>query len=372
VPGLTAAMLTRGTSRYTRAQLSDEFERLKISGGLTHFDTTRANLPEALKLVAHVLREATFPQAEFDQLRQQALVSLEGSRNEPGAVAQRALGVHFNIYPRGDIREETTLAQDIADIQAAKLADLQAFHKAYYGATPSEMAIVGDFDAKAIAPLVDELFGNWKAQENVAPILSRYADVAPIKQTIDTPDKENGVYAARMNIDLNVDDPDYPALMLANFIFGDGGLKSRLMDRIRQQDGLSYGGGTSIEPGNLDRAGNFTINAIAAPQNLQRLDGAIQQELGRAVKDGFTNAELTAAKSGLMQQRVQNRADDGALAAGWTVYLYQGRTYAWSAAFEKKLMAVSLEQLNAAFRKAIDPAKLSVVMAGDVSKAKAR
>jgi zinc protease len=369
IPGLTAAMLTRGTSRYTRAQLSDEFERLKISGGLTHFDTTRANLPEALTLVAHVLKEANFPQAEFDQLRQQALVSLEGSRNEPGAVAQRALGTHFNIYPRGDVREETTLAQDIADVQAATLPELQAFHKAYYGATPAQMAIVGDFDAKAIAPLVDELFGNWKPQENVAPILSRYADVAPTRQTIDTPDKENGVYAARMNLDLNMDDADYPALMLANYIFGDGGLKSRLMDRIRQKDGLSYGGGTNIAPGDLDRAGTFTINAIAAPQNLKRVDAAIQQELGRALKEGFTAQELAAAKSGLMQQRVQNRADDGALAAGWTVYLYQGRTYAWSAAFEKKLMAVTLGELNAAFRKAIDPARLSVVMAGDARKA---
>jgi zinc protease len=372
IPGLTAAMLTRGTSRYTRAQLSDEFERLKINGGLTHFDTTRANLPEALKLVAHVLREANFPQPEFDQLRQQSLVSLEGSRNEPGAVAQRALGVHFNIYPRGDIRAETTLEQDIADIQATKLSDLQAFHKAYYGTTPAQMAIVGDFDAKAIVPLVDALFGNWKAEAVVAPILSRYADVAPTKQMIDTPDKENGVYAARVNLDLNLDDPDYPALMLANYIFGEGGLRSRLMDRIRQKDGLSYGGGSNLDPGDLDRAGSFTISAIAAPQNLKRLDAAIREELVRAARDGFTAAELANAKSGLMQQRVQNRANDGALAAGWTTYLYQGRTYAWSAQFEQKLMAVTLAQMNAAFRKAIDPAKLSVVMAGDVKKAGAK
>lgn len=372
IAGLTAAMLTRGTSRYTRAQLSDEFERLKISGGLTHFDTTRANLPEALKLVAHVLREANFPQAEFEQLRQQTLVSLESSRNEPAAVAQRALGLHFNLYPRGDVRAETTLAEDIADVQGAKLADLQAFHKAYYGTTPAQMAIVGDFDAKAIAPLVDELFGNWKAEQAVAPILSRYAEVAPLRQMLDTPDKENGVYAARLNLDLNLNDPDYPALMLANYIFGEGGLRSRLMDRIRQKDGLSYGGGSNIEPGDFDRAGSFTINAIAAPQNLKRLDAAIQEELLRARKDGFTAAELANAKSGLMQQRVQNRTDDGALAAGWSTYLYQGRTYAWSAQFEQKLMAVTLPELNAAFRKAIDPAKLSVVMAGDVKKAGAK
>ena len=369
IPGLTAAMLTRGTSRYTRAQLADEFERLKISGGLTHFDTTRANLPEALKLVAHVMREATFPQAEFDQLKQQTLVSLEGSRNEPGSVAQRALGVHFNLYPRGDIREETTLAQDIADVEAATLSDVVAFHKAFYGTTPAQMAIVGDFDAQAAVPLVETLFGHWKAPQAVAPILSRYADVAPFRQTIDTPDKENGVYAARLNLDLNLDDPDYPALMLANFIFGDGGLRSRLMDRIRQKDGMSYGGGSNLVPGDLDRAGTFTISAIAAPQNLQRVDAAIAEELARARQNGFTAAELATAKSGLMQQRVQNRADDGALATGWTVYLYQHRTYAWSAAFERKLMAVTLDQLNAAFRKAIDPARLSVVMAGDARKA---
>ncbi len=204
------------------------------------------------------------------------------------------------------------------------------------------MAIVGDFDAAAIVPLVDELFGAWKAPANFAPVLRRHADIAPLKTTLDTPDKENGVYTARLNLDLNIDDADYPALMLANYIFGEGGLRSRLMDRIRQKDGLSYGGGSQLEAGDLDRAGAFGISAIAAPQNLQRLDGAIRAELARAVKDGFTATELAGAKSGLMQQRQQTRADDGALAAGWTSYMYRGRTYEWSRQFEAKLMAVTL------------------------------
>jgi zinc protease len=114
----------------------------------------------------------------------------------------------------------------------------------------------------------------------------------------------------------------------------------------------------------------FGISAIAAPQNLAKVDAAVREELARALKDGFTAAELAGAKSGLMQQRTQNRADDGTLAAGWTSYLYRGKTYEWSAEFEKRLMAVSLPELNAAFRKAIDPARLSVVMAGDEAKAK--
>jgi zinc protease len=369
VPELTASMLMRGTSKYTRIQLADEFERLKISGSLTHFDTTRGNLPEALRLVAHVLKDASFPAAEFEQLRQQALVGLEASRAEPQSVASRALAEHFNIYPRGDIRAETTLEEDIADIKRATLDELKAFHRAYYGTTPSQMAIVGDFDAKAVVPLVDELFGHWIAQESVAPILRRYADVAPMQKTIDTPDKENGFYAARMNLDLNVEDPDYPALMLANFVFGEGGLKTRLMERIRQKEGLSYGGGSQLLAGDLDRAGVFAISAIAAPQNLRRLDKAVHDELARALKDGFTATELAGAKSGLMQQRIQNRADDSVLAAGWTSYLYRGKTYEWSREFEAKLMAVTVAQMNAAFRKVIDPSRLSVVMAGDQNKA---
>jgi zinc protease len=284
-------------------------------------------------------------------------------------VASRALAEHFNIYPRGDVRAETTLEEDVADVKRATLDEVKAFHRQFYGTVPAEMAIVGDFDAKAIAPLVDELFGQWKAPEHVAPVLRRHAEIAPMQKTIDTPDKENGFYAARMNLDLNVEDPDYPALMLANYIFGEGGLRTRLMERIRQKDGLSYGGGSQLLAGDLDRAGSFTISAIAAPQNLRRLDRAVRDELARALKDGFTAAELAGAKSGLMQQRVQNRSDDGVVASGWTSYLYRGRTFEWSRQFEAKLMAATLQQVNAAFRKAVDPGKLSVVMAGDQHKA---
>ncbi|QNA99240.1 pitrilysin family protein [Massilia sp. Se16.2.3] len=370
VPELTAAMLVRGTSRYTREQLADEFERLRISGGLTHFQTTREHLPEALRLVAHVLKEPGFPQAEFEQLQRQSQVALEASRGEPQSVAARALNRHFDIYPKGDVRHANSIDEDLAELQAARLDELRAYHREFYGSVPAEMAVVGDFDPAVVTPLVEELFGSWKAAANVAPVLRGHAEIAPLATMLDTPDKENGFYAARLNLDLNIDDPDYPALTPANYIFGEGGLRSRLMDRIRQKDGLSYGGGSQLDAGDLDRAGGFEISAIAAPQNLRRLDAAVREELARAVTGGFTAAELAGAKSGLMQQRQQTRADDAALASGWTSYLYRNRTYEWSRQFEDKLMAVTLPQLNAAWRRAIDPKKLSVVMAGDEKKAR--
>jgi zinc protease len=364
-------MLMRGTSKYSRAELADAFDKLKMAGSANSFQTTRENLAEALKLAAHVLKEPAFPASEFEQLRKQILVGLEASRAEPQSVASRALSTHFDQYPRGDIRHASTLEEDLEDVKAARLEDLVAFHRDYYNTNPAELAIVGDFDPKEIVPLVDALFGKWKAPANVAPVLRRHAEVAPTSKTLNTPDKENGFYLARMNLDLNIEDPDYPALMLANYVFGEGGLKSRLMDRIRQKEGLSYGGGSDLEAGDLDRAGGFSISAIAAPQNLKKLDAAVRDELARAVKSGFTAEELADAKSGLMQQRLQNRANDAVLASGWANYLYRDRSYEWSAQFERKLMAVTLPQLNAAFRKAIDPGKLSVVMAGDQEKAQA-
>ena len=368
VASVANEMLMRGTSQYTRQQLADAFSELKISGGLYQFETTGPHLAAALQLVAHVLKEASFPQTEFEQLRQQWLVAIEASRNEPQTLAQNALEQHFAHYPKGDPRAAMSTDELLAAVKALTLEHVVAFHRQYYGAGHGELAIVGDFDAAAIKPVVASAFGQWDSKVAYAPLLRSNADPAPLQRFIDTPDKENGVYMARLPLALNIDDADMPLLELANYIFGDGGLKSRLMDRIRQKDGLSYGGGSAVQAGQLDKAGSFTIEAIAAPQNLKKLSAAIQQELERAVKDGFTAQELARAKSGLLQQRAQNRAQDGIVAAGWSNNLFLKRSYSWSKAYEAKLRAATLAQVNAAFRKAIDPSRLSVVTAGDASK----
>jgi zinc protease len=371
VATLTGEMLLRGNREFTREQLADEMGKLKITGDIYHFETTRANLPAALRFVSKVLKEPSFPESEFEQLRRQILVNLESTRNDPRVLAEQEVGRHFNHYPQGDWRAFQTLDEQIAEVEAVQLADIKAFYQNFYGASNGELAVVGDFDAAAIAKVLDEMLADWKSAVPYARVARSYVDISPIHKNIDAPDKENGFYIARVNLDLGDNDPDYPALSLANYIFGGGaGLDSRLMERIRKKDGLSYGGESSLEPGLIDRAGSFGINAIAAPQNLAKLDAAVKDELMRVSKSGFSAEEVARAKSGLMQQRMQTRAQDGALAYGWITYLYLGRTYAWSKAYEDKINALSAEQVTAAFRKAIDPAKFSVVVAGDAAKAK--
>ncbi|QJQ07706.1 insulinase family protein [Undibacterium piscinae] len=363
------SLLLTGTSKYTRAQLADEFSKLKISGGLYGFQTTRANLPEALALVAHILREANFPESEFTQMRERTLVSIEASRNEPASVAGMAMAQHFDRYPKGDIRAVESIDESLVSIRALKLADIKAFHQQFYGASKAELSIVGDMDLAATKQAVAAAFGNWASKTAYTRLVYRYDEIPPLRKSLNTPDKENGYYSSLMNIAINEQHADFAAMQVANYIFGGGsGLNSRLMERIRQKDGLSYGGGSSFNAGAIDAVGSFGLSAIAAPQNLAKLEIAIKDELAKALKDGFTAEELARAKSGLLQQRLQARTSDASLAGGWNSNLYLQRSWAWNQSIDDKIAALTLTQVNAAFRTHIDPAKMSVFIAADEAK----
>ncbi len=86
------------------------------------------------------------------------------------------------------------------------------------------------------------------------------------------------------------------------------------------------------------------------------------------LKDGFTEAEVEAAKSGYLQSRQVSRAQDNELASRLNNYLYLGRTLAWDADLEARLRALTPEQINAAMRRHIDPARMTIVKSGDFAK----
>src|SRR5688572_21910850 len=363
---MAGAMLARGTTKFTRAQLSDEWERLKVSGRVSGpsagLQTTRPNLEETLKLAAHVLREPRFDPQEFEQLKNQRVTSIMAQMTEPESRASEALSQHFNFYPKGDWRYSPTLEESLAETRAATLEGAKAFHDQFYGVARAEIAVVGDFDEAKTAALLKDLFAGWTPKVAYERVPNEYRDIAPANRTVATPDKENAIFLARQNVALRDDDPDFPALYVANYILGGGaGFDSRLASRIRQKDGLSYGVGSDLGVGSIDRAGTWSAYAIAAPSNIARVEAAFREELARALKDGFTDAEVAAAKSGILQMRTQNRAQDGTVAAAWVGNLYLGRTWAFSKAFEDKIMSLDAAQVAAAMRRHLDPAKVTVV-----------
>jgi hypothetical protein len=154
---------------------------------------------------------------------------------------------------------------------------------------------------------------------------------APLNKTIEAPDKANAYFLAGQNLALRDDDPDYPALVLGNYMLGGGFLNSRLAVRIRQKDGLSYGVGSSLSASPLDKSGAFRTIAIYAPQNQAKLEAAFQEEMARVLKDGFEEKEIAEAKSGWLQSRQVGRAQDAPLSRTLAQDLYINRTLAWDA-----------------------------------------
>ena len=368
-----AAMLSRGTTKLTRTQIADELDRLKVSGRVSglnaQMQTTRPNLAAAIRLAGQVMREPAFPESEFEQLRKQSLTELESQQSDPNALASIAMAKHFNRYPKGDPRYAADIDESMAEIKAVTLDDVKNFHRDFYGANRGEISIVGDFDEAEVIKALTEAFAGWKTAMPYKRLDGAYRDVAAANKAIETPDKENAVFSARINLNVNQDDADYPALVLMNYMMGGGaGLNSRLAERIRQKEGLSYGVGSSLSVNVIDRNGSWSARAIAAPQNIAKVEAAFLDEIGNALRDGFTIAEVAAAKSGLLQRRLQGRAQDGSLAGRWLNYLFYGKTFADSQAFEDKIAALEPEDVLAAMRKHIDPAKMTIIKAGDFAK----
>jgi zinc protease len=373
----TASMLDRGTTTRSRQQIKDELDKLQAQVGVfgggnqvnVSIKTTKENLPAVMRIVGDMLKHPAFDANEFDKLKQEQLAQIESQRSEPQSLAFTAFQRQMNPYPKEDIRYTSTPDEDVAEVNALKLDDLKQFHKDFYGAQSATLAVVGDFDEAPVRKVVTDELGTWKAKKPFSRLVTPFNDIKPTPQSIEAPDKANAVMVAGVNIPLRDDDPDYPALMLGNYMLGGGFLNSRLAVRIRQKEGISYGVGSQLSANPLDKSGMFMTYAIYNPENAERLEKAFREELEKVVKEGFTADEIQAARSGLLQSRMVSRAQDPSLAGTLNNYLYLNRTMNWDADFEKKMESLTPEQVNAAMKKHIDPSKISIIKAGDFSKA---
>ena len=373
---LAGSMLMRGTTKHTRQQIQDELDRLKarafVSGFTTQatlfIETTRANLPAVVRLMAEVLREPAFPDKEFDLLKQENLAGIEQQKSEPTQIAFTAFNRRINPFPKGDPRYVSTPEEDIADLNAATLEQAKQFYHDFYGASNAQLTVVGDFDEQEITRLTTELFSDWKSLRPFKRVPSIFREIAPANQSFQAPDKANAFFVAGFLFDMRDDNADYAAITLGHYMLGGGFLSSRLAARIRQKEGLSYGVGSGIFVSAIDHYGRFTANAIYAPQNVDKLEAAFKEEIARMLKDGFTAEEVEAAKSGYLQSRQVSRAQDNELLNRSNTYLFLGRTWQWDADFEAKIKALTPEQINAAMRKYVDPSKMVIYKAGDFAK----
>jgi zinc protease len=372
IPDLTAALLEKGTSSLSREQIQDRLDALQTelsvkssSSGVTlHMASRQAYFIDALNLVAQLLKQPSLSDETLVEIKNQAMASLAQQRKEPQALADNLLDRLGNPYPRDDVRYARNFdeqAQDLAAVTRAQIAD---FHRRFYSARHAEFSAVGDIDVTAVQAALQRHFADWQSGEPYTRIPEPLIAIPAQRLIEHTPDKQNAVLLARLSVPLQDSDPDYPALTMANHLLGAGG-SSRLWKRIRETEGLSYDVRTGIAWNTQEPHSQWQASAIFAPQNRAKVEAAFSDEIRRTLQNGYTAAELTQAKQGLLALRKLSRAQDANLATGLANNLHLGRSYAISQRVDDALAKLSLAQVNAALRRYVKPDAWVVVWAGD-------
>jgi len=386
--GMLPRLMMAGTKKHDRQALREELEALGIriaagigggrrrgggrgAAGQLSFavEAKRQTLPQALKLLREILREPAFPAAEFETNKRRMISALDAGRDEPEVLAGNKLSRTLSPYSKDDVRYVPTLDESLDRVKKLTLEQIKTLYQTQLGGTHAELGVVGDFDPDTTLRLVKEMLAGWESKTPIQRIDHKVAEKRTgLKADIETPDKANAEYLAGLTFPLSDADPDYPALRIGNFIFGGSTLASRIGDRIRQKEGLSYGASSSFSASSRDPVASLTVTVSTNPTNIDKVTTAVIEELDRFLKDGPTEKELAEAKQAYLETQKVARTSDDAIAAQIASNLDIGRTFLHTAEQEKAILALTPAKVTEAVRKHIDPKQLVIIRAGDFAK----
>jgi zinc protease len=394
IASFAGSLLNAGTRTKTRQQLSDEMQkldaRITVSGGggggfggrgggggrggfgggggvssaNANITAPAGNFAAALRLAVEMLKDPAYPQADFDRSLQQRIKTLEALPTEPTQLAAETLNRHLSAWKPGDVMYQATREDQLSQMKDVTLEKVHRFHDQYYGANYGVFAVVGPVDQAAVQKLADELLGSWNTTRPFHEMVAKYRKVDPINRKIETPDKANAQFEAGERMQLSQNDPDYPAMVLAAYMFG-GPITSHISDRIRNREGLSYGANAGLTVPNEGDAALLSGTVSLNPANGPKVEFSFVDELKKTWQSGFTAAEVAEAKKAYLDSRLVSRSQDAALLTLIAQHEQDNRTLQWDEQLERKIQALTPAEVNAAFHKHVDPAALTIVKAGD-------
>jgi zinc protease len=376
---IVADMLKTGTATRTKKQISDELDKIKTdisfagvpNGIIIGINTDKQNLPAALALLDDLLKNTKFDEAEFDKLKLETKANIEANMKDPQSIASEKLSKLTTNYPKGHPNYPSSSQEALEDLAKVKLDDVKKFYTDFYGANNSIIAFAGEIDKVQIKDFLQKSFGSWNSKASFAPIAPKYFEVKGTTETINTPDKTNAMLLGNININISEKHPDYPAMHMANELLGGGAfLNSRIPQRLRENEGMSYGAGSFMNTNYKYDVSTWGVYAMFNPLYKGRLDSALHQEIDKAIKGGFTKDELEKSKNSLMEMNRTSLGDNGYLARLLRWYMRDERPLSEFSDFENKIKALAPDAVNAALRKYFDVSKLVMVYGGDFEKGK--
>lgn len=367
---LLGQMILRGGGGRTRNELADDLARLQATANISstanririQIEARQRNLAPALQLVAAALRRPSLDSAELTQVVRERAAFYREQMADPIGRAMDAYLRQVQPLPSGHPLVPLALDESLAQLGLITADSLRMFHREFLGVTDASLTAVGDFDHAALLRAADDALGDWAssgASQWAAGSASRPSKLL----RIEVPDRPNALFVAGQSLDLRDTDPDYPALLLASHLLG-AGPGSRLFQRVRVAEGLSYGVSTVLVPSNRDGPGELRILAIHAPANEARVRSVVLEEVTRMLRDGFTPAEIRRGQHDLLERRARDRASDGQLALLLEDLASAGQTLALETALIRKVKALTPNSVLQAIRRHVSQDNLIIVQAG--------
>ncbi len=377
VAALTARMLKNGTTTKTKKQIKEELDRIKTdinfyaSAGRVNvsISTDKANLSKALTLLDDLLHNPKFDKEEFEKEKLALQTQYESNAQEPGQLAYEKLMQLSTKYPKGHPFYTNTTQEALAELAAVKPDDVKTFYNNFYGANNSNTTFVGEIDKPVITAALKKTLGNWKSKAAFKEIKRQYFDVNGTNASVPVTDKTNAQLMGGINLNITEKSSDYPAVYMANELLGGGSfLSSRIPQRLRENEGMSYGAGSYLDIDYDQPGGVWGLYAAYNPDYKDRLDSALNQEIDKAISAGFTQEELSKSIESWLEQQRTSLGMNNVLAAIINRYMRQGRSLDEYTQMENKIKALELKAVNEALKKYFDKKKLILINSGDFKK----
>lgn len=365
---LAAGMIERGTTKHDQFQMADLLENVGASLKFNvKTDTLQfsakcltKDLPLVVSVIAEQLRTPAMAAAELTKLKKELASELQQSLEDTDHQAEVAFS--RAVFPVGHPAHLATAQELVAEVKAAKLAEVKAFHSANYGPSGMHIVAVGDLDPAAFKADVAKAFDGWKPQVVRALDANGPGSYERNDVLVKMADKSSISVALGQPSGLRAGDPDWLALRIGSDVLGHG-FTSRLIGNVRDREGLTYGIGTVMRDDTY-RQGQWSVIGTFAPSMLEQGMKSTFREIRKWWSEGISADELDYRKSAVAGQFTVGLETTEGLADQLLLCVQRGFELKWMDEFPAKVSALTLEQVNGAIKRHLDPDKMATVKAG--------
>ncbi len=360
---LTADILTEGTKNRTAKQISEEIDfvggKIGTSANADYAEASLSILKKdinlGLDLLSDILMNPAFDEKEIERERSQTLAGILNEKDDPGAIASKAFSKILYLkhpYWRPVDGLEDTLPK-------IKKDDIVNFYKKYYKPNNTIMAVVGDITLEEAVLLIEKHFGKWEKSKVSLPKIP-----SPVKLTnknVELIDKDLTQATIHLgHIGISRKNPDFYTLIVMNYILGGGGFSSRLVEDIRDNQGLAY----SVHSGFDARLyeGPFKVTMQTKNENANKAINAILKHIEDIRANPVKDNELNDAKSYIVGSFPLRLDTNSKMAGLLSLIEFYDLGLNYFTEYPKKINAVTKEDILKAAKKYLDPKNYLLVV----------